>query len=53
MMSVNLKAIKHLFDRKLRLAVFVNKIFDYLGLEQFGCSHPQEPISILRYGNQL
>lgn len=37
MMSVNLKATKHLFDRKLRLAVFVNKIFDYSpDFEQFG-----------------
>lgn len=29
MMSVNLKATKHLLQRRLRLALFVNKIFDY------------------------
>lgn len=29
MMATNLKATKYLFDRKLRVALFVNKIFDY------------------------
>lgn len=29
MMNVNLKAMKQFFDRRLRMALFVNKIFDY------------------------
>lgn len=29
MMAVNLKTTKYLFDRRMRVALFVNKIFDY------------------------